>query len=122
MNVSLMVGNLIWMIHDHIMMDPTFGMTVDMLPGERCMHHLHPTGSMIFLYVVVKMDIEVIAQMPPPPIALTQILVLLMSLIGLMVKKKKIEAPVRMALKLCFNECWISRKKHMISYVICVKT
>ena len=103
MNVSLMIGNLIWMIHVYIMMDPTFGITVDMLSEERCVHHLHPTRSIIVLYVVVKMDIGVISQMPLPPIALTQILVLLMSLIGLMVKKRKNKAPERVALKLCFN-------------------
>ena len=103
MNMSLVVGNLILMIHVHIVMDLTFGKIVDMLPGERCVHHLHPTGSMIVLYVVVKMDIGVIAQMPPPPIVLTQILVLLMSLIGLMVKKRKNEALERVTLKLCFN-------------------
>ena len=72
-------------------MDPTFGKIIDMLPEERCVHHLHPTGSMIVLYVVVKMDIGVIAIMHPL-IMLTQILVLLMILIGLMVKNRKNEA------------------------------
>ena len=99
----LVVGNLILMIQVHIVMDLTFGKTVDMLPRERYVHYLHPTGSMIVLYVVVKMDIGAVAQMPPPPIALTQVLVLLMSLTGLMVKKRKNEALERVTLKLCFN-------------------
>ena len=103
MSVSLMVGNLIWMIHVHIVMDPTFGKITNMLPRERCVHHLYPTRSIIVLYVVVKMDIGVIAQIPTHPIMLTQVLVLLMSMTGLMVKKRKNEELERVTLKLCFN-------------------
>ena len=111
----LVVGSLILTIHAHIVMDPTLEDIAHMLPGERCVHYLHPTGSMIIIYVMVKIDIGVIALMQPPPIVLTQILVLLLSLTGLMVKKRKNEALKEVALKLCFNECWMSRKKHTIS-------
>lgn len=41
--------------------DPTFGKIVDMLPRERYVHHVHPSGSIILLYAVVKIDIGVIS-------------------------------------------------------------
>ena len=61
MNMILVVGNLILMIHVHIVMDLSFAKIIDMLHAVRCVHHLHPTRSMIVRYVVVKMDIGVIA-------------------------------------------------------------
>ena len=71
MNMSLVVGNLILIIHVHIVMDLTFGKIVDVLSIERYVHHLHPTGSMIVIYVAVEIEIRVITQMLPPPFLLT---------------------------------------------------
>ncbi len=45
---------------------PHFWQDCRYAPGESCVHHIHPTGSIIVLYVVVKIDIGVIAQLPLP--------------------------------------------------------
>lgn len=82
--MSLIVANLILTIHVHIVVDPTFGKIVNILHGNQCVHHLNPIGNMTVLYVLVEMDIRVMFLMPPPLVILKQMLVLLMSLIGLM--------------------------------------
>ena len=70
-----------------------------MLPGERWIHHLNPIGSIGSLYVVVKIDIGVIIQMPPSLVMLKKILVFLMILIGRMMWKKNNNMPDTMVLK-----------------------
>lgn len=61
MKVSSVVENSILTIHVHIKVDPTCGKILDMLPRERYVYYLNPMGSIVVLYVVVKIGIGAIA-------------------------------------------------------------
>lgn len=51
-----------------IMVDATSGKIVDMTLRDTCAHYFYLIGIMVVPYMVVKIDIRVITQMPPTPL------------------------------------------------------
>lgn len=105
--MNLVIGMPIIKACVYIVMVHATRRTITMLPKKRWNFHPNLIGSMFALHVDVMIDIGIIAQMPSPPIILTEFLDLLISLIGVIMMRRRSNIPDSVVSKNYPKPFWI---------------